>query len=347
MRLTLTFAAWIFSVMITPAWVFAGAADKTLDIYWVDVEGGAATLIVTASGESLLIDTGNPRRRDPGRIHKLATKRAGLKKIDHLVTTHFHGDHYGGAAELAALIPIGTVYDYGLQKTDRPNERADKAYWNLKCDRRVVIKAGDKISLKQTEGAPPLSVTCVAARRKVLPVPADQRGGACVAHTPRKRDASANADSVGLVLRFGEFDFLDCGDLTWNIEHKLVCPVNRVGVVDVYQVNHHGLASSNNPIMVKAVSPTVAVMNNGSFKGVSSVAVASLRATPSIKAVYQLHKHLDPRSAALNAPAEFTANTKVMKDCPGHPVILTVAPDAKSYTVQIPSTEHKATYSTK
>jgi competence protein ComEC len=347
MRSKSCFATWI-CVALSSAFMPAHAAEKTLKIYWVDVEGGAATLIVTPAGESLLIDTGNPRRRDPGRIHKLATKRAGLKKIDHLVTTHFHGDHYGGAAELSELMPIGTVYDYGLQDTDRARERADKAYWDLKCDRRVVIKAGDTISLKQVEGGPPLSVTCVAARRKVLAAPDGAKGTAkCAQHKPRARDASANADSVGLVLRFGMFDFLDCGDLTWNIEHNLVCPVNRVGVVDVYQVNHHGLASSNSPLMVKAVSPTVAVMNNGDFKGCSPVAVASLRAAPSIKAVYQLHRHLDPRHAALNTAAEFIANIEVSKDCAGHPVVLTVAPDAKSYTVQVPRTGHKATYSSK
>jgi len=348
---------WILTpamMLMACAAVQAGAADKTLEIYWVDVDGGAATLIVTPAGESLLVDTGNPRKRDPRRkadpvrIHELAVKTAGLTKIDHLVTTHFHGDHYGGAAELATLLPIGTVYDYGLQESDRPNERADEAYWNLKCDRRVVIQAGDSIDLKQAAGAPPLSVTCVAARRRVMDAPGGAASGAaCAKHEARERDASANADSVALLLRFGGFDFLDCGDLTWNVEHQLACPVNRVGVVDVYQVNHHGLASSNNPALLRAVSPTVAVMNNGDFKGCSDVAVASLRGTPSIRAVYQVHKHLNPKNAALNTAAEFIANVEVKKDCPGRPVILAVAPDAKSYTVRVPRTGHQATYSTK
>ena len=100
------------------AFAHAPVTGATLDVYWVDVEGGAATLIKTPAGESILIDTGNPGTRDAGRIHKVATKEAGLKKIDHLITTHFHGDHYGGAAMLANLMPIGTVHDNGIpQKT--------------------------------------------------------------------------------------------------------------------------------------------------------------------------------------------------------------------------------------
>src|SRR5581483_10443698 len=76
----------------------AAAAERTLDIYWNDVEGGGATLIVTPAGESVLIDSGNPGERDAGRIHKTASEVAGLKKIDHYITTHFHVDHFGGAA---------------------------------------------------------------------------------------------------------------------------------------------------------------------------------------------------------------------------------------------------------
>ena len=99
-------------------------ADKTLDVYWVDVEGGAATLIVTPAGESILIDTGNPGTRDAERIHAVATQQAKLKKIDFLITTHFHGDHFGGAAPLSQLMPIGMVYDNCLLYTSpSPRDR--------------------------------------------------------------------------------------------------------------------------------------------------------------------------------------------------------------------------------
>jgi beta-lactamase superfamily II metal-dependent hydrolase len=109
------------TALATPA--FAGAKDKKLDVYWIDVEGGAATLIVTPAGESVLIDAGNPGGRDPQRIHKVATEVAGLKQIDHLVVTHLHRDHYGGVAELAALMPVGTLYENGIDTAPESERR--------------------------------------------------------------------------------------------------------------------------------------------------------------------------------------------------------------------------------
>src|SRR5829696_6652008 len=143
-----TFAVLLFTLAVACN-ALAGVADRMLDIYWVDVEGGGATLIVTPAGESVLIDSGNPFERDPGRIHKVATEVAGLKKIDQLVITHFHVDHFGGAAELSALIPIGQVHDKGIPDTD-PDGRPDSARWmvsstpyrNFKADGRSLIGAG-------------------------------------------------------------------------------------------------------------------------------------------------------------------------------------------------------------
>ena len=135
-----------------------GAAQSGLNIYWVDVEGGAATLIVTPAGESVLIDTGNPGQRDSGRINNLARNVAGLKKIDHLITTHFHGDHFGGAAPLSKLIPIGTVWDYG--KTGLGRDKVTPAYFAFSATARKVIKPGDTLPLKQADGSAPISITC-------------------------------------------------------------------------------------------------------------------------------------------------------------------------------------------
>src|ERR1044071_10016843 len=89
----------------------AGPADNALDVYWIDSEGGGSTLVVTPAGESVLVDSGNPGGRDAKRIHHVAREVAGLERIDYLVTTHFHVDHFGGAAELSELMPIGTVFD--------------------------------------------------------------------------------------------------------------------------------------------------------------------------------------------------------------------------------------------
>jgi ribonuclease BN (tRNA processing enzyme) len=159
--------------VITSHVASAGSADHTLDIYWNDVEGGGATLIVTPSGESVLIDSGNPGGRDAGRIHKTAKEVAGLKKIDHYVTTHFHRDHYGGAAELAALMPIGQVYDNGITDTDPDHNLRNtnwpaqiKPYREFKADGRNILQPGDAIALKQPANGLKLTLRCVGAKQK-------------------------------------------------------------------------------------------------------------------------------------------------------------------------------------
>ena len=123
-RTTFTIAAF---VSLAASAALAGSGDKQLDLYWIDVEGGAATLLVTPAGESILLDTGNLGRRDPERIVKVAGEVAGLKQIDHLVITHYHGDHFGGAITLADLLPIKNLYDNGKfeKKTDcKPGSRS-------------------------------------------------------------------------------------------------------------------------------------------------------------------------------------------------------------------------------
>jgi len=345
----------LLAFVVSVLFAVSTQAAKTLDVYWVDVEGGAATLIVTPAGQSILIDTGNPGTRDAQRIHEVATKQAKLKKIDFLITTHFHGDHYGGAATLAQLMPIGVVNDNGIPRRNPDRNRQDPAfilkirpYRSMKVDSRVVVKPGYQLPLLQVKGAAPVKCTVVAANRKFIDPPAGAKKNPLAGTVPAKpEDLSDNANSVASLIELGGFRFLDCGDLTWNMEAKLVEPVNRVGTVDVYQVNHHGLDVSNHPVLVKSVAPTVSIMNNGHTKGCGPQTFATLKAAKSIKAMYQVHKNLRKDGDKNNASDEHIANLTVPKDCKALALKLSVAADGKSYTVFNPRNGHKRTFKTR
>jgi competence protein ComEC len=332
----------------------SGQAEKTLEVYWVDVEGGAATLIVTPAGQSILIDSGNPGTRDAGRIHAVATKQAGLKKIDFLITTHFHGDHFGGAAPLSQLMPIGIVNDNGIPRRNPDRNRQDpafilkvKPYRTMKVDGRVVVKPGYRLPLKQVTGAVPVSLTIVAANRKFINPPKGAKKNPVPATKPIAEDLSDNANSVCSLVQLGGFRFLDCGDLTWNMEAKLVKPINRIGTVDVYQVNHHGLASSNNPLLLQSVSPTVSVMNNGHTKGCSPGTFAALTGTKSIQAMYQVHRNLRKDGNKNNTAEKYIANLTPRDGCKAFALKMSVAADSKSYTIFNPRNGNQRTFKTR
>jgi beta-lactamase superfamily II metal-dependent hydrolase len=328
----------------------AAAAKRGLDVYWIDTEGGAATLIVTPAGESVLIDCGNPGRRDADRIFQTATKQAGLTAIDHLIVTHWHTDHYGGTGRLAQLMPVRRFYNRGIPETlaeDRFNfPGLIRAYKTASAGKSTTLKPGDEIKLKQAPAAPAVKLLCVCGNGEVLPAKAGAPANPFAReHKPQPVDTSDNARSLGFVLSFGKWRFLDLGDLTWNVEHKLVSPSDRLGPIDVYQVTHHGLEISNNPVLIKTVAPRVAVCNNGPYKGGHPAVIATLRRVPGIEGIYQLHRNLRATDAE-NADADKIANDGRKKES-GAGVRLSVAADAKTYTVTVGARGKPRTYRTR
>ncbi len=310
----------------------APASARPLEIYFVDAEGGAATLIVTPAGESLLMDTGFSGNdgRDAKRIHQ-AARQAGLERIDHLLTSHYHGDHYGGLAELSELIPIGKFYDH--KRTDLAEDpELFKAYGKVTKGKRQALRPGDEIRLKQAEGAARIGLLAVASDGETIALRTARKNPECKQAKPKPEDPSDNALSLGFVLTLGNFRFLDLGDLTWNIEHKLACPVNVIGRVDLYQVTHHGLDSSSNPVLLRSIKPQVAVANNGAHKGIYPEVMKTLRSLPSLEDIYQGHRNLDYGDKGNTAP-ELIANLGTEKECQGHLIKVAVAPDGTSYTV--------------
>jgi len=307
----------------------ASAAPKNLEIYWIDAEGGAATLIVTPAGESMLVDTANktPDDRDAKRIFA-ATQRAGLKKIDILLTTHFHGDHIGAMPALAKMIPIGMFMDHGESvEIARPNVAiAYKAYTDLAGTNRRILKPGDKIPLKGVD------VEVVISGGQAITKPlagAGEKNPTCADYQPHPDDVDPDNDqSVGFVLKFGKFDFLDLGDLTWNYEPKLVCPSNLIGKIDLFQTSHHGLDRSNSPQLLAAIRPTVAVMNDGPHKGGQASVFDTLRKAGRVQDIWQGHLALDTPKE-INAPDDMIANFEATPDCKGNLLMVSVQPDGK------------------
>ena len=282
-------------------------AEKALDIRFIDVEGGQATLMVSPSGESLLVDTGYPgfNGRDADRI-AAAVKQAGLSRIDYLVITHYHGDHVGGVPALAARLPVRRFVDHGptTETGDQPAALYN-AYTAVRDKgEHVVAKPGESVKVGD------LDVRVVSSGGTLITSAVNGGGAAnpaCAAYTPKAADPTENARSVGMLVSYGQFRMLDLGDLTWNKEHDLVCPNNLLGTVDVYLTTHHGLDQSGLPALVHAVHPRVAIMNNGARKGGSAEAWSTVRSSPGLEDLWQLH-YATGSDRAHNAAEPLIAN---------------------------------------
>ena len=317
------------------------AKPKPFQIYFVDVEGGQSTLVVSPSGQSLLIDTGWPGfdGRDANRI-VAAAKAAGVKKLDYVLITHFHRDHVGGVVQLADKMPIDTFVDHGPNQEDSDVTREDYAAYEkvLPKHHHLVLKPGDGLPIKG------LTVKALAAAGEHIESPLPGAGTAnpfCGSEPEPPADATENPRSLGVLITYGRFRFLDLGDLTKDKELGLVCPNNLIGAVDLFLVSHHGTASSNSKALVHAIHPRVAVINNGAHKGGSAQVWQTVHDSPQIEDVWQLHYAMDA-GADHNVAEKFIANPDEKTDS-GNYIQAWAQPDG-SFTVENSRNHEKKSY---
>jgi beta-lactamase superfamily II metal-dependent hydrolase len=302
------------ALALLPAAAFA--AD-TVDIYWIDVEGGASTLIVTQAGQSVLMDAGYAgfNDRDAKRIEHVVKKEAGLDHIDYFLTSHFHGDHAGGLAPLAKRVKIDRFIDHGdsVDKDSGGGKELWESYLAVAGGKRHVAEPGERLELQGVE------LTIVAAHSRFLPsaLPGGGPNPLCKTFDVRPEDRGENGKSLGYLLRAGDFEFVNLGDLSWNFQYQMACPVNLLGKVDLYQVTHHG-GNDVLPQQMWALDPTVAVMNNGPTKGGAPEGVETALNSPALDDLWQLHRAIK-NDADHNTDERLTANLdESPEDCDGH-----------------------------
>ena len=305
-----------------------GAQQGTLDIYWIDVEGGGSTLIVSPTGQSLLVDTGNPGPddRDAKRVFAVA-QMAGLKKIDMLLTTHFHGDHVGGTPALSKMIPIGRYYDHGDSIETTPNAvQLFNAYKSVAEGKRTAVKPGERLPLAG------VSVEVISSNGALLDKPL--KGGGpnsfCADAQRHEADKTENQRSAGILLTYGKFKFFDVGDLTWDKETEMGCPVNRIGTVTLLQATHHGFVNdfSGFPPLYWALKPQVVIVNDGPRKGLQVSAWDTIQKIQGLQGVWQSHLAL-ANDKDHNTDEKRIANLEPTDQCKGNWIKAAIAKDGK------------------
>lgn len=325
----------------------AWAATNNLRIYMIDVEGGQSTLFVTPSGGSLLIDTGWPDNagRDADRI-LAATKLAGIKKIDTVLLTHYHDDHTGGVPQLVERIPVGTFVDHGPNtelKTGSATLEVAQAYQKVLETgkyKHVVAHPGDDIPISG------MKVTVMSSNGDVIDKPVLGGGEAnqyCSIVENKKPDHSENSRSLGVLINFGKLKILDLGDLTWDKEMPIVCPVNKIGKIDILIVSHHGFFPSSSHALIDSIHARVALMDNAEAKGGNIPVLDTIRQAPGLEDLWQLHYSVEG-GAEHNTSAEYIANPKGTD--PGNYFLVTASPKG-SFTIYNSGSQKSKTYPAK
>ena len=318
--------------------------QRTLDVYFIDTEGGQATLFVSPSGEAMLVDTGfagnqgmpdatatnssgAPVMRDADRISAVF-KKTGVMVLDWMVISHYHGDHVGNAAELANRIPVRHFVDHGPFSVElQPGRSAAFLAYTAVRDkaRAIAAKPGDRIPFTGVD------VQVVSSAGDLITAPMHGASGAglpnplCREAKLKEQDPTPeNFESVGIVVRYGSFRLLDLGDLTWNQEHALACPNNLIGTFDVFHTTRHGDPHSGAPQLVHAIRARVAVMNNGERKGGAPEYWETVHDAPGLLAFWQLHRSA-AGGADHNSPEQFLANLNETDH--GYNLKMSVRPD--------------------
>jgi len=315
-------------------------APGTMELYFIDTEGGQSVLIVSPGNgilgarETLLIDAGNltnPPGRDADRI-VAAMKEAGVERIDYMVVSHYHGDHVGGVAALSDKVPIRRVYDPGAFADELAGNRAAgfNSYLPVRAKMHVTVpKPGAKIPVAGLD----VNIVSSAGDVTTTPVPGVRAAAnpLCATATEREQDNTPNNfESIGMTIDFGKFRYLDLADLTWNQEMQLVCPRNLLGTFALYRTTRHGGDWSGAEVMVHAVRPRAAVMNNNPTKGGTPGTFKIVRSSPGLEDFWQLH-YSDFVSKDVNSPDNFIAN--FTKDDTGQHIKVTARSDG-SFTVK-------------
>jgi competence protein ComEC len=294
-----------FFLIFAACATLALAQSKDLTIYYVDTEGGQETLFISPSGETMLVDTGNPGGRDGDRLMQ-AIHDAGVKQIDYVVLTHYDRDHIGGLKELSERIPIQAFIDHGKPFDEHEQVQGFQALYPAiyAKGKHQVAKPGEKIPIQG------LDVLIVTSGQQVLKKPlagAGKPNPECANFKRREEPDDDNANSVGTVITYGKFRTIDLGDFTWNHEYDLMCPANPIGAVDLYLTSHHGIDRSGSAALVHPLHPVVTIMNNGPHKGGTPQTMGVLESSPGLEDIWQLHWAY-AGGLELNAPGEFIAN---------------------------------------